>query len=307
MPLARQRTIHNRINCTGIGLHSGETVRMCLRPAPADAGIVFCRTDAEPGTGDIPARFDKVTETDLGTTISNEHGILVATVEHLLSALAGCQIDNVIVEVDGAEVPIMDGSAAPFVFLLDCAGVTVQDAPRRFIRILKSVSVEENDKRVEISPHDGFRVDFEIEFDTAVIAYQSVSIEVDGSTFRSEICRARTFGFAPQVDHLRSRGLTRGGSLDNAIVIDGDEILNDGGLRYQDEFVRHKALDAVGDMYLAGGTIQGVYRGVRAGHGLNNRLLRALFADETAWEWTSIEEAVVEVPEVEEMALVAAI
>ena len=307
MAVVRQNTINNRINCTGIGLHSGETVRMCLRSAPVGTGIVFVRTDVDPDMSMVPALFDNVSETMLGTTLSNEHGVSVATVEHLMSALAGCQIDNVFVEVDGAEVPIMDGSAAPFVFLLDCAGVTEQEAPRKYVRVLKTVTIEDGEKLVQLAPHDGFKVDFEIEFDTAVIRSQSVSIDVDRASFKSEICRARTFGFAPEVDYLRSRGLARGGSLDNAIVIDGDEILNDGGLRYKDEFVRHKALDAVGDLYLAGGAVQGAYRGERAGHDLNNRLLRALFADATAWEWAEVTEPDNVFPIVEEPARVAAL
>lgn len=278
-----QTTIRNSINCTGTGLHSGETVRMCLRPAPAATGIVFVRTDLERRIAKVPAMWDLVTETTLGTTLTNEHGVSIATVEHLMSALAGAGIDNVFVELDGPEVPIMDGSSAPFLFLIDCAGIRRQESPRTAIEILDTVRVEDGDKWVTLEPADRFEVSFSIDFPTPVIASQSFELVVNEASYKAELARARTFGFAPEVDYLRSRGLARGGSLDNAVVIDGDRVLNEGGLRFEDEFVRHKALDAVGDLYLAGAPILGRYTGHKAGHALNNRLLRRLFAEADAW------------------------
>lgn len=280
----RQSTIRNRINCTGTGLHSGEVVRLCLRPAPAGTGIMFVRTDVDRAVGRIPAVWDRVTQTMLGTTLTNEHGVSVATVEHLMSALAGAEIDNMIVELDGPEVPIMDGSAAPFLFLIECAGRRDLESPRFAIRVLEPVQVEDGDKWVRLEPSETFQIDFHIAFESAAIGRQSFSLTLDPASYRAEIARARTFGFAPEVDHLRSRGLALGGSLDNAVVIDGDEILNEGGLRYPDEFVRHKALDAVGDLYLAGAPLLARYTGYKAGHELNNRVLRALFAESESWE-----------------------
>jgi len=282
----RQQTLRNRISCTGVGLHGGIKVSMTLRPSDAGTGILFRRLDLPADVADIAARWDCVTGTMLGTTVTNEHGHSVATIEHLMAALAGCGIDNVIVELDAGEVPIMDGSSAPFVFLIECAGVAAQNAPRRVIRVLKPVSVEDQGRSVSLRPADRFTLRFEIDFDSPVVAHQECEFDAATMTFKDELCRARTFGFRHEVDALQERGLIRGGSLDNAIVVDHDGVLNEGGLRFDDEFARHKALDAVGDLYLAGGPLLARYEGIRAGHELNSRLLQALFADSTAWEWS---------------------
>ena len=263
---------------------------MTLHPAPPGTGVVFLRTDlsndANLSDGDcrIPALWDHVCGTTLCSTISNDSGVRVATVEHLMAALAGCEIDNVLVELDGPEVPIMDGSAAPFVFLIECAGSMAQDAARRVVRVVKEITVEDGDRLVKLSPGDGLSVSLEIDFDNPHVARQTHRFEVSGLTFKDELCRARTFGFESDIEEMRNLGLAQGGSLQNAIVVGEHGIINEGGLRYDDEFIRHKALDAVGDLYLAGAPIMGTYQGVRAGHGMNNALLRALFADLDAWE-----------------------
>ena len=247
----QQHTLKNPIGCTGIGLHSGAKVNMTLRPAAANTGIVFRRIDLSDAA--IPARWDAVTDTTLCTTVGNDDGVKVATIEHLMAALAGCGIDNVIVELDGPEVPIMDGSSAPFVFLIDCAGRCEQNARRRSIRVLKTVEVVEQDRVAVLHPSEGFSVAFEIDFDSAAISATSGFFDLHNGGFRRDICRARTFGFERDVDRLIELGFARGGSLDNAVVVGrDDEILNEGGLRYGDEFVRHKVLDTVGDLYLAG-------------------------------------------------------
>jgi UDP-3-O-[3-hydroxymyristoyl] N-acetylglucosamine deacetylase len=274
----KQRTLKDSIRATGIGLHSGAKVYMTLRPAPANTGIVFRRLDlAEPV--DVPADALNVTQTNLGTTLE-QGDAKVATVEHLLSALAGLGIDNVFIDLTAAEVPIMDGSAAPFVFLLQSAGIEEQNAPKRFIRIVKSVRVEEDDKWAELSPYDGFRVNFEIDFDHPVLRKHRQHAHLDFSTtsFLKEISRARTFGFLKDVESLRANDLALGGSLDNSIVMDEYRVLNEDGLRFRDEFVRHKVLDAVGDLYLLGSCLIGEFTGYKSGHRLNNLLLRALLA-----------------------------
>ncbi|MFC7334115.1 UDP-3-O-acyl-N-acetylglucosamine deacetylase [Rhodocista pekingensis] len=292
--MSRQTTLKAPINCTGTGLHSGQRVNMTLAPAPAGTGIVFRRTDlvAKGATDEqatIPARWDQVVDTRLCTVVGNAYGAQVGTVEHLMSALRGCGIDNLRVDLDGPEVPIMDGSAAPFVFLVECAGRAVQTAPRRHLRILREVRVEAGDKSVALmpAPVSSFRV--EIDFSTAAIRRQEGALRLgigeDDRTFKAEVARARTFGFLHEVDMMRKAGLARGGSLENAVVIDGDRIVNEGGLRFGDEFVRHKILDAVGDLYMAGAPIIGHFHGVRPGHEMNNRLLRALFADVGAFRW----------------------
>ena len=282
--MLRQRTLRNVIRATGVGLHSGEKVFLTLRPAPAETGIVFRRVDLEPVL-EIPARADLVTETTLCTGLTCGPG-KVQTVEHVLSALAGLGIDNCYIELSAPEVPIMDGSAGPFVFLLQSAGIAEQDAPKRFIRILREVEVREGDKFARFSPHEGFRIGFTVRFDHPAIPASQSRAVVDFSTeaYIREVSRARTFGFMRDLEYMRERNLGLGGSMDNAIVLDEFRVLNDDGLRYADEFVRHKILDAVGDLYLAGHPIIGAYEGYKSGHALNNRLVRALLAEQGAWE-----------------------
>ncbi|TZF89508.1 UDP-3-O-acyl-N-acetylglucosamine deacetylase [Cognatilysobacter lacus] len=282
--MLRQRTLKNVIRATGVGLHSGEKVFMALRPAPADTGIVFRRTDLEP-VAEIPAKAHLVTETTLCTGLSSGVG-KIQTVEHLLSALAGLGIDNCYVELSAAEVPIMDGSAGPFVFLLQSAGIAEQAAPKRFIRVLREVEVRDGDKFARFTPHDGFRIGFTVRFDHPAIPASHSRAVVDFSTdaYIREVSRARTFGFMRDLEYMRERNLGLGGSMDNAIVLDEFRVLNDDGLRYADEFVRHKILDAVGDLYLAGHAIVGAYEGYKSGHALNNKLVRALLAEQAAWE-----------------------
>jgi UDP-3-O-[3-hydroxymyristoyl] N-acetylglucosamine deacetylase len=286
---ASQRTLKTVIGCRGIGLHSGQKVAMTLRPAPPGTGILFCRTDAE---AEIPAHWANAIDSPLCTVLSNGEGTTVGTVEHLMAALAGAEIDNVIVELDGPEVPVMDGSAAPFLFLIECAGVVEQDAARRAIKVLKPVRVGEADATAELLPDHGFSMSFEIDFDNPLIRRQEISLTFESETFKTELSRARTFGLLDDVKRLRAAGLARGGSLDNAIVVARDQVLNMGGLRYGDEFVRHKLLDAFGDLYLAGGPLIGYFRGVRSGHAHTRRLLAALFADDEAWCYTTMSRAV---------------
>lgn len=286
----RQRTLKTSIGCTGIGLHSGAKVTMVLHPAEADSGIRFRRTDIAGKGAIIPALWANVGDTRMNTCLVNDDGVLVGTVEHLMSALAGSGIDNCLIDISGPEVPVMDGSAAPFLFLVECAGTVEQESARRAIRVLKPVTVADGDKRASLAPAAGFSLHFEIDFKSQAIARQEFSVALTRGAFKSEIARARTFGFEQEVAMLRAAGLARGGSLDNAVVIDstGSKVLNDDGLRYGDEFVRHKILDAVGDLFLAGAPIQGAFHGVRSGHALNNQLLRALFADPAAWTYTTI-------------------
>ena len=288
--MTRQRTLKNVIRATGVGLHSGEKVFLTLRPAPIDTGIVFRRVDLDPVT-EIPAQGDLVTETTLCTGLSSGPA-KVQTVEHLLSAMAGLGIDNAYVDLSAAEVPIMDGSAGPFVFLLQSAGIAEQDAPKRFIRILREVEVREGDKWARFTPHDGFRLDFTVEFNHPAIPAAQSSASVDFSTARyiKEVSRARTFGFMRDLEYMRERNLGLGGSMDNAIVLDEFRVLNEDGLRYTDEFVRHKILDAIGDLYLAGRPILGAYEGFKSGHALNNKLVRALLAETSAWEEVTFED-----------------
>jgi UDP-3-O-[3-hydroxymyristoyl] N-acetylglucosamine deacetylase len=293
-----QQTLKKPVRCTGVGLHSGNPVSMTISPADANSGIVFIRTDRQGAASVVPATWDRVVDTRLCTVLGNDQGTTVGTVEHLMAALAGCRIDNAIVALDGPEVPIMDGSSAPFVALFERVGMAVQAAPRRAIRILKPVTIEEGLKSASFLPDDLSSYSFDIAFDSAAIARQSREFLLDGNAFRDELSAARTFGFLHEVEALRKVGLARGGSLDNAIVISGDTVMNEGGLRYTDEFVRHKLLDAVGDLYLAGGPFIGRFHGSRAGHALNNKLLRALFADADAWcydtiaAWPAVERAV---------------
>jgi UDP-3-O-[3-hydroxymyristoyl] N-acetylglucosamine deacetylase len=282
--MAQQRTLKEPIRSTGIGLHTGRKVLMALRPAPPNTGIVFRRTDLDPPV-DIAARATNVTETTLGTTLAaGEVGI--STVEHLMSALAGLGIDNLFVELTAGEVPIMDGSAGPFVFLIQSAGIELQNAPKRFVRVRRPVEVKDDDKWARFEPYEGFRVNFEIEFDHPVFHRHAQRATMDFSTtsFLKEVSRARTFGFMRDMEYLRGRNLALGGTLDNAIVLDDYRILNEDGLRYEDEFVRHKILDAIGDLYLLGHSLIGEYTAHKSGHGLNNKLLRAMLADAESWE-----------------------
>ncbi len=289
--MIRQRTLKNVIRATGIGLHTGEKVYLTLRPAAVDTGIVFRRVDLDPPV-EIPARAENVGDTTLSTSLEC-HGARVATVEHLLSALAGLGIDNAYVDVSAPEVPIMDGSAGPFVFLVQSAGVEDQNAPKRFIRIKKPVQVEDGDKWARFEPFEGFKVSFAIEFDHPVFKNRCQEAVVDFSTtsFVKEVSRARTFGFMRDIELLREKRLALGGSLDNAVVVDDYRVLNEDGLRYDDEFVKHKVLDAIGDLYLLGRSLIGAFSGFKSGHALNNRLLRALMADESAWELVTFEDA----------------
>ena len=285
--MSRQRTLNNVIRATGVGLHSGEKVSITLRPAPIDAGIVFRRTDLDP-VAEIPARADAVTETMLCTGLSADGGKAM-TVEHLMSALAGLGVDNLYIDLSAAEVPIMDGSSGPFVFLLQSAGIAEQSAPKRFMRILETVEVRDGDKFARFEPYHGFRLGFTVEFDHPAIPASRSRAEVEFSTenYIREVSRARTFGFMRDLEFMRERNLGLGGSMDNAIVLDEYRVLNEDGLRYADEFVRHKILDAVGDLYLAGHPVVGAYVAYKSGHALNNKLVRALMADQASWEETT--------------------
>lgn len=288
--MIRQRTLKNVIRATGVGLHTGEKVYLTLRPAPVDAGVIFRRVDLNPPV-EVKANAENVGDTTLSSTLV--HGdVRISTVEHLLSAMAGLGIDNAYVDLSAAEVPIMDGSAGPFVFLIQSAGIVEQDAPKRFIRIKKPVSVEEDDKWVKFEPFNGFKVSLSIDFDHPVFTGRSQLSEIDFSTtsFVKEVSRARTFGFMSQLESLRTRNLALGGSLDNAIVVDDYRILNEDGLRYEDEFVKHKVLDAIGDLYLLGHSLIGAFSGHKSGHAMNNRLLRTLLANQDAWELVTFED-----------------
>jgi UDP-3-O-[3-hydroxymyristoyl] N-acetylglucosamine deacetylase len=281
--MIKQKTLKNSIGCMGIALHSGLKVSMTLKPGEPDSGIIFKRTDISGSGATIKATWDNVVETTLCTTLGNDDGVTVATVEHLMAALSASRIDNAMIEVNGPEVPVMDGSAAPFIFLVECAGTVEQNRPRRYIRVLKAISIGDDEKSVSIVPSDSFTVDFDINFESKAVSHQSYSISMVGENFKNEVSRARTFGFLHEVEALRAAGLAKGGSLENAVVVSGDKIINEDGLRYDDEFVRHKVLDAVGDLYLAGGEILGHFHGICSGHEATNNLLRALFADSDAW------------------------
>jgi len=286
----RQRTLKNLISATGVGLHTGNKVYMTLRPAAPNTGIVFRRVDLEPVV-EIRAGARCVGDTSLSTTLTRD-GVRISTVEHLLSAFAGLGIDNAYVDLTAPEVPIMDGSASPFVFLILSAGISEQNAPKRFIRIRKPVQVEQGDKWARFEPYEGFKVAFTIEFDHPLFRSSSQTAELDFSStsFVKEVSRARTFGFMKDIENLRQQNLALGGSLDNAVVVDDYRIVNEDGLRYDDEFVKHKMLDAIGDLYLLGHSLIGAFSGYKSGHSLNNQLLRALLADESAWEAVTFDE-----------------
>ena len=288
--MIRQRTLRNSIKATGVGLHTGDKVLLTLCPAPVDTGIVFRRTDLNP-VAEIPARADLVGETTLSTCLI--HGeARVSTIEHLLSAMAGLGVDNAYVDVTAPEIPIMDGSAAPFVFLLQSAGIVEQHAAKKFIRVRKEVTVTDGDKTASFLPLEGFKISFGIDFDHPVFKHRAATTEIDFSTtsFVREVSRARTFGFVEEIEYLRSKGLARGGSMDNAVVIDDYKVLNHGGLRYDDEFVKHKVLDAIGDLYLLGYSLIGEYRAFKSGHALNNQALRTLIANKDAWEMVTFDD-----------------
>ena len=267
----------------GQGLHTGQHVRVAVRPAGVDTGILFVRSDVHDRDNRITADGHAVSQTRLGTVVANADGVSVSTIEHLMAALAALNIDNAIIELDGPEVPVMDGSSAPFVRLFDRVGVRRQGAARRYIEILEPVEVIDGDRRVALSPADRFEMSFEIDFESDAIGRQRVDLVMDEAGFRRELADARTFGFAQEVEALRSAGLARGGSMDNVVVIEGDRVLNPEGLRRPDEFVRHKALDALGDLYLLGAPVIGRFEGVKSGHEMNNALVRALLARPRAW------------------------
>lgn len=292
MKMIRQRTLKEIVKTTGVGLHSGRRVNLTLRPAAANTGIIYRRTDLDPPV-DFLVKPTSVRDTMLCTALVNDEGIRISTVEHLNASLAGMGIDNIIVEVDAPEIPIMDGSASPFVYLLQQAGIQTLNAPKRFIRIKKPVRFEDGDKWAELAPFNGFRMDFEIEFNHPAIQSDKQRLQFDFSSqgFIKEISRARTFGFMKDIEYLQSQHLCLGGSFDCAIVLDEYRILNEDGLRFSNEFVTHKVLDAIGDLYMCGHAIIGEFRAYKSGHGLNNQLLRAVLADETAWEWTTFGEA----------------
>jgi len=289
--MIRQRTLKNVIRATGIGLHTGEKVYLTVRPAPVDTGIIFRRVDLDPVV-EIPAAAENVGETTLSSTLV-KGDVKVGTVEHFLSAMAGLGIDNAYVELSAPELPIMDGSAGPFVFLLQSAGIQEQEAAKKFIRIKRPVKVEEDGKSATFLPFEGFKVSFEIEFDHPVFRgrTQTASIDFSSTSFVKEVARARTFGFMRDIEYLRSQNLALGGSVNNAIVVDEFRILNEDGLRYEDEFVKHKMLDAIGDLYLLGFSLIGEFVGHKSGHALNNQLLRRLMAEEDAWEIVTFENA----------------
>ncbi len=276
-----QKTINSKINCSGVGLHSGIKVSISLLPAPCNSGIVFHRTDVENGI--VKADYRNVVDTKLGTTITNEFGVKISTIEHLMAAIWGCGIDNLIIEINNAEVPIMDGSSEPFIFLIECAGINIQEEPRRIVEIMKKVRVEEGDKFVEIEPSKDFSIDLHIDFNNKHIQEHKFDYHSNFNSFKNDVCRARTFGFKHEIEHLHKLGLAKGGSLDNAILVDENGIVNKEGLRYSDEFVRHKALDFIGDMYLAGHYIIGHFNASKSGHGINNKMLHELFKDKSAW------------------------
>jgi UDP-3-O-[3-hydroxymyristoyl] N-acetylglucosamine deacetylase len=288
--MIKQRTLKNVIRATGVGLHTGEKIYLTLRPAAPESGILFRRTDL-PQPVEIKASPENVGDTRLSTTLEQD-GVRISTVEHLLSAFAGLGIDNAYVDVSAPEVPIMDGSAGPFVFLIQSAGVEEQNAPKRFIRIKRRVQVEEGDKRAAFEPFEGFKVAFSIDFDHPAFHERTRSAMVDFSStsFVKEISRARTFGFLRDIEKLRANKLALGGSMDNAVVVDDYRVLNEDGLRYEDEFVKHKILDAIGDLYLLGHSLIGSFIGHKSGHALNNQLLRTLLADRSAWEEVTFKE-----------------
>ena len=286
-----QHTLKSPALFAGIGVHTGVYTRVSVKPAGVGSGIIFIRTDIADRDNIVPAHGEAVCKTQLGTVIGNAAGVTVATIEHLMAALVMLGVDNAVVELDGPEMPIMDGSSAPFIRVLDRAGLRTQDAARAYIEILDTVEVVDGEKRATLRPASGFEVAFDIAFESAAIGCQSVDLAMDEQMFRDELADCRTFGFLSDVEALRTIGLARGGSMENCVVVDGDEILNPEGLRRSDEPVRHKALDAIGDLYLLGAPLLGRFEGVLAGHGLNNALVRALLARPDAWRVRTFAEA----------------
>ncbi|MDB5443296.1 MAG: lpxC [Phenylobacterium sp.] len=287
---AFQHTLRGPALFAGVGVHTGAYTRVAVRPAVADTGILFIRTDVTDRDNRVLVAPETVCKTQLGTVIGNAAGVTVATIEHLMAALVMLGVDNATVELDGPEMPIMDGSSLPFITILDRAGLRMQDAPRRFIEILETIEVVDGDKRAALRPAEGFEVAFEISFPSSVIGRQRVDLAMDGQAFRDELADCRTFGFLHEVEHLRSLGLARGGSLENCVVIEGDRVLNPEGLRRPDEFVRHKALDAIGDLYVLGAPILGRFEAELAGHAINNLLVRAVAASPQAWRYRTFAE-----------------
>ncbi len=288
----KQKTLAKKITCTGVGVHSGAPANLTIKPGDKNTGFIFVRTDITDKNNVITGLWDHVTETQLCTVLSNKDGVTVSTVEHVLSALTALGIDNAVLEIDGPEIPIMDGSAIAFVEMIDTVGVVEQDASKRFIRLKKPVTYTKGDKSVTLTPSLRPVWAMDIDFDSAVIGQQSFTFDNSEDQYRSDIAECRTFGFLHEVEMLQKMGLARGGSLDNAIVIDGDKVLNPKGLRFKDEFVRHKILDAVGDIILAGAPVLADYHGVKAGHAMNNKVLHALFADKSAYEFVSADKLV---------------
>ncbi|MEZ9198998.1 MULTISPECIES: UDP-3-O-acyl-N-acetylglucosamine deacetylase [unclassified Shewanella] len=285
-----QRTVKEMVKTTGVGLHSGNKVTLIVKPAPVNTGIILVRTDLSPAV-EIPAVADQVRETTMCTALVNDDGVRISTIEHLFAALAGLGIDNAIIEVDAPEIPIMDGSASPFVFLLQSVGIQEQAAAKKYIKITKPIRVEDGDKWAELKPFKGFRVDFAIDFNHPEIArsQQHMVMDFSSSAFVKDISRARTFGFMRDIEYLRANNLALGGSMENAVVLDEYRVLNPDGLRYEDEFVKHKILDAFGDLYVAGHAIVGEFCAYKTGHALNNQLVRAMLAQQDAWEIVSFE------------------
>jgi UDP-3-O-[3-hydroxymyristoyl] N-acetylglucosamine deacetylase len=287
--MLKQRTLKKAISATGVGLHNGEKVTLTLRPAAADTGIIFKRVDL-PQPNELMATAQAVHDTRLCSALE-VNGVRVATVEHIMSALAGLGIDNVYIEVDASEIPIMDGSSGPFVYLLQEAGIVELEQAKKFIRIKKTVQVQEGDKWVRFEPYHGFKIDFTIQFNHPVFEHSGCQVKIDFATdsYIQQISRARTFGFMHEVEFLRNNGLARGGSLENAIVLDEYRVINADGLRYDDEFAKHKVLDAIGDLYMLGHSILGAFYAYKSGHALNNQLIRALMQDESAWEYATFD------------------
>lgn len=294
--MIKQRTLRSAIRATGVGLHSGQKVTLTLRPAPVDAGIVFRRVDLEPVV-EMKIEPELVGDTALCTCLIKD-GAKIGTIEHLLAAMSGLGIDNCFIDVNAAEIPIMDGSAGPFVFLIQSAGVEEQNKPKQFVRITKRIEVRDGDKVAAFEPFDGFKLDFTISFNHPAFGGrdQRAMVDLSSTSFVREIARARTFGFMNDIEYLRARNLALGGSMENAIVLDEYRVLNDGGLRFEDEFVKHKILDAIGDLYLMGHSVIGAYTGYKSGHAMNNKLLRALKADQSAWELVSFDDAKASAP-----------
>ncbi len=289
--MIKQRTLKNAIKATGVGLHTGKKIFLTLRPAAVNTGIIFRRVDLD-GVVTIPAHNDYVGDTTLSTTLYKD-GHTVATVEHLLSAMAGLGIDNALVDVNAPEVPIMDGSSGPFVFLIQSAGVVEQEAPKKFIKVKEKIEIKEGDKRACIKPYDGFKIGFTIDYDHPVFhnRVNHATLDFSSTSYVKEVSRARTYGFMSEYEMLRDKNLALGGSLDNAIVVDDFRVLNEDGLRYEDEFVKHKILDAIGDLYLLGSSLIGEFEGYKSGHSLNNKLIKKLLSTENAWEYVTFEES----------------